>query len=461
MARALGYFVKLALLVAAAVWLADRPGTVAIDWQGWHIETQIGIAALALVVIIVATAFLWGGWRFIAGLPGAVLRLRRARRRAAGYRALTHGMVAVAAGDAEEARRQARIADGLLDEPPLTLLLSAQAAQLGGDETAARRWFEKMLENPETEFLGLRGLIVQALRDGRGEAARALVSRARALRPSSGWVLETEALLAARGGDWRSAQRAVEEAGKRRLLPAGTSAAQQAALLVERAREAEAAGYEKDALDQARRAAKLLPGLAPASVLAARLAAHDKRPREARRLLERGWAASPHPDIAAAWAARAGADPMARRREMEKLTGATPGGAEGRLALAGAALDARLWGEARGLLRPLAESGGDARAARLMARLDEAEHGDGAATRTWLERAEAAEPAPAWTCGACGAVADVWSALCGHCKSLGTLAWQAPPRVHHAPPVLAAVSGMAGPPAAVTAPALDPDRAAQ
>ena len=453
MARTLGYFVKLALLVAASVWLADRPGTVAIDWQGWYIETQTGIAVLALVVIVVATALLWGGWRFVAGLPGAMLSFRRTRRRAAGYRALTRGMVAVATGDAEEARRQARIADGLLDEPPLTLLLSAQAAQLGGDETAARRWFEKMLQNPETEFLGLRGLIVQALRAGRGEEARALVSRARALRPASGWVLETEALLAARGGDWHTAQRAVEEAGKRRLLPAGTSAAQQAALLVEQAREAEAAGHEKDALDQARRAAQLLPGLPPASVLAARLALADKRPREARRLLERGWAAAPHPEIAAAWAARAGADPMARRREMEKLTGASNAGAEGRLALAAAALDARLWGEARGLLRPLAESGSDARAARLMARLDEAEHGDGAAARAWLERAEAADPGPAWTCGACGAVGDAWSALCGHCRSLGTLAWQAPPRVYHVPPALPAAS--------VVTPVLDPDRAAQ
>ncbi|MGE0254580.1 MAG: heme biosynthesis protein HemY [Alphaproteobacteria bacterium] len=460
MRRAVGYFIKLGLLVAAAVWLADRPGTVTVDWQGWQLETTTGIAVLALIAVIVATALVWGGWRFVAGLPGALLEFRRTRRRAAGYRALTHGMVAVAAGDAEEARRQARVADGLLDEPPLTLLLSAQAAQLGGDEGAARRWFEKMLENPEMEFLGLRGLIMQALRDGRSEDARALVARAGALRPGAGWVLETEALLAARGGDWRTAQRAVEQAGKRHLLPSATSSAQQAALLVERAREAEAAGLPKDALDQARRAAKLSPVLAPAVVMAARLAAADDRPREARRLLERGWAAAPHPDIAAAWAARAGTDPMARRREMEKLTGASPVHAEGRLALAGAAIEARLWGEARGLLRPLAENGGDARAARLMARLEEAEHGDGGAARAWLERAEAAGPAPAWTCGACGAVADAWSALCGHCHALGTLGWQAPPRVQRAPASLPPVPERADA-AAVPAPALDPDRAAQ
>jgi hypothetical protein len=43
-------------------------------------------------------------------------------------------MVAVAAGDAAEAGRQAKRADALLGDPPLTMLLSAQAAQLNGDD---------------------------------------------------------------------------------------------------------------------------------------------------------------------------------------------------------------------------------------------------------------------------------------------------------------------------------------
>ena len=54
----------------------------------------------------------------------------------------------------------------MLDEPPLTLLLSAQAAQLEGDDQAARGYFEAMLDQPATAFLGLRGLLVQAERTG-------------------------------------------------------------------------------------------------------------------------------------------------------------------------------------------------------------------------------------------------------------------------------------------------------
>src|SRR3546814_13347697 len=72
-------------------------------------------------------------------------------------------MVAVAAGDAQEAARWSRRADDLLEDPPLTLLLSAQAAQLNGDERAAEKYFNAMLEKPETRFLGLRGLLMPAL----------------------------------------------------------------------------------------------------------------------------------------------------------------------------------------------------------------------------------------------------------------------------------------------------------
>src|SRR6185312_12175791 len=139
---------------------------VALTWQGWEIDTSVAVMGFATLVVALALAVLFTLLRLILRGPRAWARGRRERRRQQGYRALTQGMVAVAAGDAEEAQKLARKADSLLAEPPLTLLLSAQAAQLSGDEGAATRYFTAMLERPETEFLGLRGLLMQALRGG-------------------------------------------------------------------------------------------------------------------------------------------------------------------------------------------------------------------------------------------------------------------------------------------------------
>src|SRR6266404_5267827 len=155
----------------------------------------------------------------MVGSPLVFLRRRRERRRRSGYRALTQGMVAVAAGDPHEAQRYARKADALLAEPPLTLLLSAQAAQLEGDETAAKKFFTAMLDRPETEFLGLRGLLNQALRVGdRGTALR-LTQRAMTLRPNTPWVVESLFDLEAREGRWETAQKTLAQAVKRRIVP--------------------------------------------------------------------------------------------------------------------------------------------------------------------------------------------------------------------------------------------------
>ena len=120
MRRALVYFVQVAVLAAAAVWLADHPGRVEIDWLGYRVETYFGV----LLALLLVAALLFDGarraWRLLAGAPGDFVARRRTRRREDGFRALTHGMAAVAAGDRDEARRLARRADTLLRDPGVT-----------------------------------------------------------------------------------------------------------------------------------------------------------------------------------------------------------------------------------------------------------------------------------------------------------------------------------------------------
>jgi HemY protein len=104
--------------------------------------------------------------------------------------------------------------------------------------------------------------------------------------------------------------------------------------------------------------------------------------------------------------------------------------------LAAAALAAQLWGEARRHLeRAGAHDRPSARVCRLMAELEEAEHGDGAAARAWLARAADAAPDPAYVCRACNTQARDWTALCPNCSDFDTLRWSTPSVV--APPAAA------------------------
>ena len=431
MRRTLWLFIKIAVVVAAAVWVVQHPGSVSVDWLGWRIEASVGVALLAGLVILAVVALAYATWRALRRTPRSILRARRERRRAAGYQALTEGLVAVAAGDPAAARRHARKADGLLNDPPLTLLLSAQAAQLSGDAAAAKRDFEAMLDRPETEFLGLRGLIVQALKDGDEDAARALAHRAYALRPTTPWVLETLIDLHSKAGDWRETQKYLIEAQRGNVVTRTEAAIQEAALLAERARAAAAAGNDDEALEQVRRAHDLDPALAPATVLLARRVAAAGRTRRARKLVEAGWAAGPHPSLVPVYLDFVGATtPLDRYSAVRNLVEEIPAHTESHMALATAAADASLWGEARHQIDDIPDHDRTERVWRLRARIAEADPADESSAPGWRDGAAEAAPDPAWVCRECGTVSDEWMGVCGNCGTLAGVVWAPPRRMH-------------------------------
>ncbi len=429
MGRSFLFFLKLAVVVGVAVWVAERPGTVTLKWLNWELHSTVGVLILAVIVAATIAALIYRLWRLTLRSPRDYLRRRAARRRERGYRALTQGMVAVAAGDAEEAKRQARRAAALLDEPPLTLLLAAQAAQLDGDEEAARDYFTRMIERDETAFLGLRGLLMQAIRGGDERAALELAERAYKERPQTPWAVRTLLDLQIRRGQWDKATQTLGRAQRISLMAPDQAKRQRAALLVEQSRAAEANGDGAGALSLAREASRLEPGFVPAAAQLAQLLIVTGRTREAGRVIETAWSQSPHPALAQAYGAlKAEESPLDRARRFERLGELNRSTRDARLQLAEVAMAARLWGEARRPLEMAVELGPTARAYRMMAELEEEERGDPEAAARSLRKAAEAAPDPAWICERCGAAHPNWWARCESCGGFATLAWRQPNR---------------------------------
>jgi len=179
--------------------------------------------------------------------------------------------------------------------------------------------------------------------------------------------------------------------------------------------------------------------------------AEDGRKRRARKALEKSWARTPHPALMKAYldVAVEGKTPLERYKAVEFITRPARTHPESRLALAEAALDASLWGEARAQLEALQTERPTARVFQLRARLAEDDAEDSTTADEWLERAAAADADAQWVCHDCGTVADEWSAVCGNCGAFGTLAWNQPPRIHRAvmaPPAATAVDEVAADP---------------
>ena len=427
MARVLGFLLVLAALTWGAVRFAENPGEVVIIWQGYRIGTSVGVLILTVAAIAVLWAFVSRFWHWLRAGPGRFMEGRASRRRERGYRLLTEGLVAAAAGDAKAARRIGAKADQLV-QTPLNLLLLAQAAQLNRDEATAKRYFEAMIGHPETEFLGLRGLIVQASKAGDWAAARKHAQAAYALRPDTEWLSSALFDLEARAGDWRAAQKTLEAAQKAKLIESGDYPRRRAVVLAMRAQTALADGHEQDALALAREAHKRDPGLVAATAIAASLLAAQGKARAATKMVEAGWKRGPHPDLARAYAAIAPDEPaLERTRRFERLHALNPDDPESRIAVAEAALEAELWGEARRHLEAALGERPSQRVYRLLAALEERQDGDAEAARKWLLRAASATPGAAWLCDKCGSASDQWGARCGACDAFDSLAWKLSP----------------------------------
>ena len=428
--KGLFFFLKLALLVALGVWLADRPGQATIDWLGYRVESSVALLLVVLALLIGVMALLYRAYRALVSAPKILGKARGESRRSRGYQALNHGMVALASGDARAAEKWAKKANTLLQDPPLTRLLSAQAAQLNGDEAEAARHYRAMLENDETRFLGLRGLVLQARREGDEATARRYLLEAKALRPTSDWVLASLFEISEQAGDLGEAEAALAAVQRQKLLPRAEVARKHAVILLQRAVQAQQDGQPAQARKYAKQANKLAPDLVPAACLLASLLQANNQPRKVARLLERSWAIAPHADLAQAYLdLHRQEEPLRRYKHLATLVAADANHPEAHLALAQAALTAQLWGETRRHLESLSEADLDQRAYRLYARLEEAERQDSAASHHWLKQGEEAQAAPGWVCEDCGAVSQSWSAHCGACQAFDRLRWRRPRRV--------------------------------
>jgi HemY protein len=421
-----------------AAWFANNPGLVEITWLGQQLQTSVGVLVLAVVLAAVLATVLYEIYRVVRRAPRQLRERRRRNRRERGYAALADGLVAAAAGDTAAAKASTRRAEKLLEHAPQTLLLSAQTAQLDGDEGNARAKFQAMLAHPQTEFLGLRGLLAQAIKDGDREAALALAGKAYQRRPATPWVLTTLFELQTQEGRWQDALGTVADMARYKVVPGPQATRYRAILLHLQARDKRAENRPYEAFDLALKAHKLVHGLAPLAIQASELAAQLDKHRQARKIIETAWKAQPHPDLAQTLAALTrDPSPAARVRMLERLQQLHPDSLEGELALAEQAMAATQWPAARDALKRALKLGPTASVFRLLAELERATDGDPEQVRLYLAKAVEAPPDPAWLCRATGEAVAEWAPF-GPDGKFDSLRWGAPPKIvpllrEHAP----------------------------
>ena len=424
MIRLVIYLLLIAAAAAGLGWLADNPGTLKLDWQGYDVETSVFTAVVTLAIGAVVAIMLWSILRAIWNSPAALGERMLKRRQKRGLDALSSGMIAIGAGDKSLATRYALQARKALPHEPLTHLLRAQAAQLSGDRATARRIFESMLSSPDTEQLGLRGLYLEAEREGETEAARQFAERALRTNTRLSWSSDALFDLQCKTKDWAGALDTLAQAKRNGLVEKTAADRKRAVLLAGQAQDKEENETDK-ALTLALEAHSLATDLVPAAAIAARILAGRGQTGKAAKIIQKAWVRSPHPDLAHAYAyARIGDSPRDRLDRVRQLAALNSHSIECPIAIATTAIEARLFSEARDALTPLLDDRLTQRVATLMARIEAGESDDKGRVREWLARAVNAARDPAWT--ADGIIADRWEPVSPVTGALDAFQWRVP-----------------------------------
>lgn len=423
--RILKYVVLLLIIVTVAIWFAENPGIVSVQWFGVVVDVPVALALVATVIVLGIVALSYRFWRYLRTSPTVFGHFRSERRLHNGYDALNKGFVAVAVGDAVEAGKYAKKAQKLLDDPTLTLLLSAQAAQLQGDDQAATRFFEQMVDRPNTAFLGLRGLYNQAQKAQEADKALDYAEQAFKLNSKAAWLVDALVPRYVAKKEWAQAQDVLETAVKKKIKRAEDVTPQRTVLITQRAKEALDAGEFDGAARLAEQAMKLdHAAYAPVLLMVAILQKQGNK-RKLVSFCEKKSAQHPHPILAEAYVqAQDIEDPLKVFSSLEKIFGGAQATPQGRLILAQAALKAEMWGVAKDHLTYLCDHHPTVHAFELMADLMVQDHKDDKAAQGYLRKAAHAPRDAAWICGHCHNPSAKWQLDCEYCDTWGQIDWR-------------------------------------
>lgn len=428
MFRLIIFLIVSSITAYSAAQLAEG-GSLTFSWGEVTGTLPIGLVAGGLAILAFSSILLWELWRWLTSLPAKLRKEKERRDEIEGYQALSHGMIAAAAGDTLGARANAKQAERLLGDRSGLLLLTAQTAQLEGQEDVAQLKFKEMLGRPETEFLGLRGLLAEAVRQGDYEDALDLARKAFKRSPSTSWVLTTLFDLLTRFEQWGEAIGVINELARQRLLSEAEATHRRGLMHFLLAEEAMEEDRIADAYNLAKSSIKFAPDFTPAVASAAHISLAADKPGQAARFIERAWRTNPHPELATIYAQiQQDETPADRLSRFERLLSCNPKHSLSHAIMAELALSAGELDKARTHLEQAITL--DARAGhfRLLADLERSTGASDKMIDNLQNQAIAARPDPQWICLESGEILPQWR-LFGLTGRFDGVRWEEPPRV--------------------------------
>lgn len=421
MAKFIVFLVLLIPLSMGAMWLADHPGFITIDWFGYEIRLAmlLVIAILSMMILIIC----WVGllfWQLFHWPEKRRLR-KKLTRQEKGLQQLTRSVTALALQDARTAERALHQAMKLLPSSALPRLLSAQLAASQGHSEKSVEHLRFLLADKDTSLFATRRLIDQQMQQKKYEEALLLALQAHQDQPRDH---HTNLVLIDLYFHCNRLDDIVALITCTKLHHALTRS--------ERHRFAGIAYYlqaikETEPLARLRalkHATNYAPDFLPAVIVFAQHYMEHAKSRDAFKILRRAWIKMPHPALLQQLIAYLAPLPANRQRRIAALLARyAKGTAEAALLEATIAQQQERYEDAVKTLQDAIAQHDRKPLYRAMAEACVKLSGQAADANPWLKRAMDAPNEPHWYCASCGASQNHWELHCTSCTVLDSSAW--------------------------------------
>jgi len=442
MLKTLWTLIKLAALGAAGVWLTMQPGRTDLQWMGYDIDVQTGLLIFCGLLFAIVFAWIYRLWMALLSTPKVISRKLDARAQDQALQAVSHGLSAIAAGDAQAAEKHAERARKLIkNDHGLVPLLAGMTARLKGDAIAAETAFRELLNTKETAFIGVRGLLQLALDRQQPDQALVLARQAHRMHPRQGWILKTLYALEVRQRNWAEAQAVLAKTVKFKSINQNRARDDRSAMNLARAIEAQGRGAADQAYLLTREAYEAAPGFLPAALAYFPFLIRRSERKGALKIIEKTWATTPHPDLKEAWIKLAPEDtntPAQTYQWLEKLAAVNPDHEDSHIMLAESALGQGLTGEARSHIDSAQAIRKSQKSCRLMSQLEE-KLGNHNAAELCIEMSATAAPDRVWVCKETGRIYTHWMPFAPPHNSFNTIIWSDPTQARREPSSITAL----------------------
>ena len=417
----LGFLLILALSISAA-WFAERPGLIQIYWLNHKIETSINVIVTSFLILFLIFFIIFRLWSLIYKKSFLIKFKYKERKLNKGVRELTKGMVALAIGDSDNAQKFSQKAINIPENlKPLSVFLSAHSLQLQGNKNEAKDYFKSMLDYPEMEFLGLRGLII--LGGLKNSSPLMLAKRAYSVKPNSPWVISAVYELESKEGNWRGAEKVIKNTLKFSKNESKKYNKKLAIALFEQGKIYEQEGHS-DKLQKLLESFKIDPSFIPNSIYLVKNLINRKQRRKAVRIVEKTWTLAPHPIlmelIENIYVKES--QTQINKKLIELALKAPIDHPESLYTLAKVKFSERNIDESKKYLLKILKIYLDYRAVEMMIEISKINK-ENKRISEWSEKLSSAVK-PSWVCQICSEIQEAWTPYCNKCNSFDSIEWK-------------------------------------